>query len=367
MRVCSNTTRAARNRNVIHGHFFASRNRHCPARTFFLFSSRFSTFRALSSGIDRRVTSFASTFIDVDRSRSFARARRTSRERRVVARGADEARERRARKLETKARAMSALDGVRRVHEEKFFKAEQERAVEAYVKRLKAEGRYESAMKAASARVGVERASSALPQIMAHDLRLSAHREVKHETRIIDREFMNRHTLTKNLRYTDGFLMGGRVSLGKSKWTAGTTGSGVEGTTIFSVSKAPELMASQTKHVSNSLESRVAKHMVDTTFVEIAGKRLKLLPDPTPGRAMAWGGTLAIWGTLGLTLTACKALEIHNVGDVSMVMKRNLEPYADALKDRLSPLKAHFTVDPESNAPKFRDSDFAHGIRRVFA
>ena len=262
---------------------------------------------------------------------------------------------------------MSALDTVRRVHEEKFFKVEQEREIERYVARLKAEGRYESAMKAASEAAPTTRASSALPQIMAHSLRLSAVEAVKHDKRVIDREFMNRHVLTTNLRFTDGFLMGGRVSLGKSKWTAGTTGSGVEGTTIFSVHKAPALMATQTKHVSNSLESRVAKHMVDTTFVEIAGKRVKLLPDPTPGRAMAWGGTLAVWGTLGLTLTACKALGIHNIGDVSTVMKSNLEPYAMALKDRLSPLKSQFALDASADSPKFRDSDFAHGIRRVFA
>ena len=265
---------------------------------------------------------------------------------------------------------MSALDAVRRAHEEKFFKVEQEREIERYVARLKAEGRYESAMKAAREAASAPasaRASSALPQIMAHSLRLSAAGAVTHDKRVIDREFMNRHTLTTNLRFTDGFLMGGRVSLGKSKWTAGTTGSGVEGTTIFSVHKAPALMASQSKHVSNSLESRVAKHMVDTTFVEIAGKRVKLLPDPTPGRAMAWGGTLAVWGTLGLTLTACKALGIHNIGDVSTVMKSNLEPYAMALKDRLSPLKSQFALDASADSPKFRDSDFAHGIRRVFA
>ena len=36
--------------------------------------------------------------------------------------------------------------------------------------------------------------------------------------------------------------------------------------------------------------------MVDNSFVEVAGRKIKLMPDPTPGRAMAWGGTLAVWG-----------------------------------------------------------------------
>ena len=43
----------------------------------------------------------------------------------------------------------SVLDAVRRVHEEKFFKTEQEAEVRRYIARLKAEGRYESAMEAA--------------------------------------------------------------------------------------------------------------------------------------------------------------------------------------------------------------------------
>ena len=46
----------------------------------------------------------------------------------------------------------SVLDAVRRVHEEKFFKTEQEAEVRRYIARLKAEGRYESAMEAARRR-----------------------------------------------------------------------------------------------------------------------------------------------------------------------------------------------------------------------
>ena len=46
----------------------------------------------------------------------------------------------------------NALDGVRRAHEEKFFKTEQEHEVRRYVAKLKAEGRYDAAMTAANAR-----------------------------------------------------------------------------------------------------------------------------------------------------------------------------------------------------------------------
>jgi hypothetical protein len=69
----------------------------------------------------------------------------------------------------------SALDTVRRAHEEKFFKRAQEDQVRAYVAKLKAEGRYENAMRAVTANLnGSAEKASTLPQIMAHSLRLSA-------------------------------------------------------------------------------------------------------------------------------------------------------------------------------------------------
>lgn len=271
-------------------------------------------------------------------------------------------------RAETRAMSGSALDAVRRVHEEKFFKTEQEAEVRRYIARLKAEGRYESAMEAARRRAPTTSVgASALPQIMAHSLRLAGPDEVKVDRRVIDREFMNRHTV-RPAKYTDGFLLGGRVSLGKNKWVAGTTQSGVENATIFSVHKASTLMSEGPKR-ANTFESRAAKHMVDTSFVEVAGKRIKLMPDPTPGRAMAWGGTLAVWGTLGLTLTACKTLGIHSLSDVTTVMKRRLQPYGDTIRDYMTPFKKLFALDSihDPNSPQFKDSEFAHGIRRVFA
>ena len=123
-------------------------------------------------------------------------------------------------------------------------------------------------------------------------LRLSQPTVDTHMRRELDRSFLSRHVV-KGVCTGDPYLissmtMGSRVSLGKSKWSAGTVASGVENTTIFSVHKAPELMAAAPKHV-NGVESRAARHMVDNSFVEIAGKKVKLMPDPGPGRAMEVG------------------------------------------------------------------------------
>jgi hypothetical protein len=136
-------------------------------------------------------------------------------------------------------------------------------------------------------------------------VRVSTPARETHVTRQLDRSFLTRHVI-KGVCTGDPYLigsltMGSRVSLGKNKWTAGTTASGVENTTIFSVHKANELMSTAPKHL-DGVESRAARHMVDNTVVEIAGKKVKLLPDPTPGRAMAWGGTLAVWGTAAVVV-----------------------------------------------------------------
>ena len=89
--------------------------------------------------------------------------------------------------------------------------------------------------------------------------------------------------------------------MGKNKWSAGTN-TGIENTTIFSIHKA-ESHGQTPKHL-NGIESRTAKHG-GQQFVEIGG-RGSLMPDPTPGRAMAWGGTLAIWGTaLAVGIARC--------------------------------------------------------------
>lgn len=259
-----------------------------------------------------------------------------------------------------------AIDAMRKAQEERFFKLEQEKHLMAYIKKLKAEGRYDSI----PAPVARDLSSSALPQVMAHSLRLSQPTVDTHMRRELDRSFLSRHVV-KGVCTGDPYLissmtMGSRVSLGKNKWSAGTVASGVENTTIFSVHKAQELMAAAPKHI-DGVESRAARHMVDNSFVEIAGKKIKLMPDPTPGRAMAWGGTLAIWGTAALTVGTCKILGIKNMDDLRVVMNRVLTPIGEEIKAAVTPVKAWLA--PAGNAGgglNTANSNFARGIRRVF-
>lgn len=270
-----------------------------------------------------------------------------------------------------------ALNVMKRARENEYFIKEQEREIAEYIAKLKSEGRYEEAMRRASHSSSSSSSSSsgALPQVLAHSVRLFDKKfTMKDEvnSRKLDRDFIKKHSIsgacTGNPVFIGHATLGSRVSLGKSKWSGSTAA--VEGASIFSVHKAMELMESAPERF-NGVESRAAKHMRDETFVMIGKKKVKLLPDPTPGRALAWGGTLAIWGTGAIVMTSCKYLGIKSLKDVNEVMKCTLEPLARRVKETFMPLRTNFEntewFEQSQKSERFGDSDFAMEMKRKFA
>ena len=217
----------------------------------------------------------------------------------------------------------------------------------AYIKKLKASGRFDS-IPAPSTSRGVS--STALPQVMAHSVRLSQPVAETRVSRQLDRSFLTRHVV-KGVCTGDPYLissatLGSRVSLGKNKWSAGTVASGVENTTIFSVHKASELMS---RRLSTSTVWRVAQRATWWIIPSSdRGQEGQAHARPTPGRAMAWGGTLAIWGTAALTVGTCKILDIKNMDDLRVVMNRVLTPIGEEIKAAVIPVKAWLA--PAGNA-----------------
>ena len=268
-----------------------------------------------------------------------------------------------------------ALNVMKRARENEYFVKEQEREIAEYIAKLKSEGRYEEAMRRAASHSASSSTSGALPQVLAHSVRVfdkkfSMKEEMK--TRKLDRDFIKNHSIsgacTGNPVFIGHATLGSRVSLGKSKWNGSTAAA--EGASIFSVHKAMELMESSPERF-NGVESRAAKHMRDETFVMIGKNKVKLLPDPTPGRALAWGGTLAIWGTGAIVLTSCKYLGIKSLEDVNHAMKRTLDPLAKGIKEMFVPLRTSFEktqwFEQSQHAHEFGDSNFAMDLKRKFA
>ena len=84
---------------------------------------------------------------------------------------------------------------------------------------------------------------------------------------------------------------------------------------------------------------------------------------------MAWGGTLAIWGTAALAVGTCKVLGIKTMDDMKRVMNAQLSPLGDAIRDRMTPFKSYITEAPLDGSPKVntKDSRFAKGVKDIFA
>lgn len=253
-----------------------------------------------------------------------------------------------------------------KAQEDKFFKTEQERDIQSYVERLKREGRLE-AVRAAPSRSFAEAGSNALPQVLAMSTRIAAPAQETINTRTLNRDFMTKHIIkgscTGNPMFIGSVTLGSRVSLGKGKWEAGTAS--VEGATIFSVHKAAELMQHAPEHL-NGVESRAAKYMVDNSVMEIAGTKLKLMPDPTPGRALAWGGTLAVWGTAIIAVGTARALGITSLEDVQSVMSNLIKPWAGMMKSSAEPLKVSIAATNANGNVDLRNTRFAKDIKAKF-
>ena len=96
-----------------------------------------------------------------------------------------------------------SIEAMRKAQEDRFFKLEQERHIAEYVKKLKLSGRFDSipAPKARSV------SSSALPQVLAHSVRLSTPEQETHVTRQLDRSFLTRHVV-KGVCTGDPYLIG---------------------------------------------------------------------------------------------------------------------------------------------------------------
>lgn len=230
-------------------------------------------------------------------------------------------------------------------------------------KKLKASGRYDKIPTPAPISVN---SANALPQVLAHSVRLSQPTVAEVNKIQMDRSFMTRQVIkgvcTGDPHIIGNLTLGSRVSLGKSKWTSKTPGD----MTIWSIKEAAEEMSKAPKHL-DGVESRAMKHMVDHSVVEIRGVKYKFFPDPTPGRAMAWGGTLAIWGTAAIVVSTCKIMNIKSMEDLRVVMNRTLSPLGGTIKAAMDPFRTYFAVGGETvTAASLKETDFSQGIRGVF-
>lgn len=86
---------------------------------------------------------------------------------------------------------------------------------------------------------------------------------------------------------------------------------------------------------------------------------------------MAWGGTLAVWGSAAVVVGTCKVMGISSMADLRRVMHASLTPLGASIKDTVSPIKGWFcppNADGSERGPMVTtDSKFSKGVKEIFA
>jgi len=246
------------------------------------------------------------------------------------------------------ADSLASLSRRQRATEEAFFKAEQEKAVMEYLEKMMAMGRDMSKIQAPKPSTS----ASILPQVMAQNLRLE--RPEKAEERRMRKFFRfqegnrpkhyNPSSVINNPMYVSKATLGSQVSLGRSKWSAGTDT--VQGASIFDVRKGAELANSAPEHV----RQQVVKPAAPVELVSVGKVKLRLMPDYTPGRALMWGSVLAVWGTAAIVLRSAKSLEIGSLEEVPAKLGEVIRRPAKSAVTALDPIKQVATALKESDS-----------------
>ena len=137
-------------------------------------------------------------------------------------------------------------------------------------------------------------------------------------------------------RPLQSFGLGTQFSLGRGRWTS-------DDVSVFSVSEGKKMASTPPKAITNYENLRMMK--IQKAALEtptMAGYRL--LPELTPGRAMLWGTVIAIWATSAVVATTMRNLDINGTQDASSKMRAVVGPWAEALQNKLAPLRAGMSL-----------------------
>lgn len=196
-------------------------------------------------------------------------------------------------------------------------------------------------------------ASSMLPQIAAHYVRVEGQQKAEVRRMTIERPVVDPlRPLPKAPMFVENLKLGSRISMGRGKWQAST--STVDGATLFDVKAAPRLMEGSQSVLPPQRTIKSAP-----SLVEIGSVKLRLLPDFTPSRALFWGTVLAAWGTAAVVIRSAKAVGIHSLADVQEKCNDALYPVAERIYDRLEPVREKMVT----GETPISQSEFASRLR----
>jgi len=212
-----------------------------------------------------------------------------------------------------------------------YFRTESAQATRRHLERMVTEGRAGTEVMEALKRLGIQtgdelRARSSMPE---HRLKF---RYQQSEFPAISRSLVH------------DWKLGTQVSFGPARWAGGEA-------SVWDVKAGKDLAQTPSKQATWAEELRarkIAKAQYESPVV--AGYRW--LPQFTPGRAFIWGTILSFWGTAVATTLVAKAngITADNIGEKLRLMG---QPAKQALKDRLDPMREHWSATAPSTKGEF--------------
>lgn len=242
--------------------------------------------------------------------------------------------------------SLASLSFRGRAVEGTFFKAETDQCLLERAASLGVRGRDASV----SGVVSSPTASSAvdmLPEVLAHYLPVDVHRPLttkvhSHDYKVHQPQFAKSTGLYKELTrktYVDTLTLGSSMNTGRSKWAGGTLES-EPNTSIWSVGEAQRLMllgADSDPHREQRL--RFVNPPKPQPVVTIANTPLRLLPDPTPGRALFWGTIMAVWCGAASAKLLLHAFEVQNMSEIRPKMGPLVASVGSSVGSVFNPVK----------------------------
>mmetsp|Transcript_4679 Transcript_4679/g.5422 ORF Transcript_4679/g.5422 Transcript_4679/m.5422 type:complete len:259 (+) Transcript_4679:183-959(+) len=253
---------------------------------------------------------------------------------------------------------MKIFAGRLKAAEGSYFKPEQESTILRHREQLKKEGRLDKIV------ISAQNSGDVLPEILSHTMPMN---RPEHRIKVVDKGYNAfqpdkarnaGYDLTRRPSIYDN-LQGAAFKAPRSKWASAT----LDGTSLFEAKKAQQLMLDEKArklerkarliHVGAKLEAQ--------PVLKLAGIPLKLLPEPTVGKALFWGTVLCVWGGSAAATAVCKALDINTVEDFKPRFREFLSPMASSMYQagsgvREKVLDGELAMDTGSMSYKLRET-----------
>jgi hypothetical protein len=243
-----------------------------------------------------------------------------------------------------------------------YFKPENEEAILRRRDQLVKDGKLQSVTMP-----GKRHSGDVLPEILSHEMVLNTNRAPQEYVRtkgynvVIPKQSDMAKYAKEFTRPSIYDSLGAKeLKSARDKWK-GTT---QDGTSIFDVSAARQLMLENEKKKSMDRKARlvhVGPKPLPPQVVRVAGVPIIAVPEPTAGRALLWGTILAVWtGSVCATYT-CRALDIKTAEDIGPAFREAMSPLAgyffnmgSGLREKV--LNGELAMDTSSVSYKLRET-----------